>query len=1350
MCGYAALITALCFAQSAGRMVADTKFDLLTAPGKFLSAGLHLWDPVAAFGQLQNQAYGYAWPMGPFFWLGHLLHLPEWVVQRLWWSLLLCLAFFGVVRLAQRLRLGSPVTQVVAGFAFVLSPRITTLLGGVSVEVWPMALAPWVLLPLITASERGSVRRGAALSALVVATCGGVNAVAVAAVLPLGVLWILTRSAGPRKWPLLGWWTLFTGLATFWWVGPLLVLGRYSPPFLDYIENATITTVPTGLARTLVGTSDWVAYFAGIDYPAGQHLVTTPFLVLDAAGLVALGLVGMLLRDNPHQRFLVLGLVTGVALVGFGYSGDLAGWWAADRTDLLDGALAPFRNLHKFDVVLRLPLVLGLAHALRAIPALLRGAGSRTALRLVQVATALALVALALPWVQDEIAPRAGVEAVPGYWTAAADYLARQDQDGTVSLEVPAAAFGVYDWGNVHDDVLQGLATSPWAVRNVIPLAPPGNVVFLDAVTRVLESGHPSSTLAPYLAASGVSRLVVRNDLDRFQTGAPDPAYVKSVLTHSPGLTLARSFGPRVGSRPVSYGPDGTTRVVAGNGLATRTGSVDVYDVSAPAGARLTADPEVVVGGPGAGLRPGVGGPAAHLLPEDASAAAGGEAGQVLTDGLRRRETNFAAVRWNVSATMPAGAPYRLGGPEHTHRFLEHPERWQTTELWTGAVAGVSASSSEAYADALPPLRIGSHPGAALDGDPATGWRSARQVDPTGQWWQTDLARLEYLEKVTVRLTPDSVAVPRLALRSDQGTEVVPAPAPGRARTYDVGFAGATFLRVTAAGRDLRLPGSFGIAEVGVTPALAAQRYLQLPPPDDRFPVDAISLQRDPDRAACVLSGHALPCEDALIAPGEDGDTLARRFSTVYPGDYRLSGTVSLRRTSHGRGLLASGVTATAPGRVGDVAEGPLAAVDGDHHTTWLLRGPRQTLTVRFARPRTLHWIAARVNRAAPAERPTRLWVRAAGHERVVRLGGDSRARLPGWRARVLRVRVVDSQKAFATTGQRFTDVPPGVTGLRVNRRSLAPDAGVPRDFGCGSGPVVRVGDTIVRTRLRASTKQLVRGASVPFSVCGRDDVQLAAGTTDVLAAPNGLFRVDTLLLSSTRAAPAPLTRAVPVARDGRGDPTSVRVPTRSQATVLSLPQNVNPGWTATWQGRDLAVARVDGWRQGWRLPAGPAGTVTLRFAPAPTFSVLLGLGAALVGLLVLGLLAATLRARRAAGTRHPAPLGSGRPGVLDALIAVTAGGLLGGWWGLGGMLAALAVGLLVPRFAGWSLLAGLLMLTGSLALSWSVLTQRSWAVTWSQAWSLAAVCCAVGALAALRRTGPGGRGTTARTGPST
>ena len=1330
MWGYAAVLTAFCFAQSAGRMVADTKFDLVTNPGKFLSGGLYLWDPQAAFGQLQNQAYGYAWPMGPFFWLGELVHLPPWAIQRLWWSLLLVVAFVGIVRLAQRLNLGSPTTQVLAGFAYVLTPRITTLLGGVSVEVWPMALAPWVLLPLVTASRRGSVRRAAALSALVVATCGGVNAVAVAAVLPLGLIWILTRAPGPRKWPLLGWWVLFTGLATAWWLGPLLVLGRYSPPFLDYIENATITTIPTGLARSLLGTSDWVAYFAGIDYPAGQHLVTTPFLMLDAAGIVALGLVGIALRGNPHQRFLTLGLLVGVTLVGFGYSGDLAGWWAEDRTGLLDGALAPFRNLHKFDVVLRIPLVLGLAHGLRVIPGMLRGAGAGLAVRVLQAATVLALVALALPWAQGEIAPRGGVGAVPGYWSAAAGYLAEEDDDGSVALELPASAFGVYDWGNVHDDVMQGLADSPWAVRNVIPLAPPGNVVFLDAVTRVVESGHPSETLASYLAANGVGRLVVRNDLDRFQTGTPDPAYVRSVLTRSPGISLAQSFGPRVGLRPFSYSSDGGTRLIAGTGIAGRTGSIDVYDVAPSASARLTSAPEVLVGDPAAGLRPGLSGPSQRVLAEDSQ---GDESGQVLTDGARRRETNFAAVRWNRSSTLGATEPWRLHGPEHDHRYLSDPERWQATAIWTGNVGGVTASSSEAFADALPPLQIGAHPGAALDGDQATAWRSARQVDPTGQWWQVSFTQPQDLETVTLTLPPHSAPVPKLTLDSGEDSRLVDAPEPGRSRTYQLGFSDAEELRITAAGRDVTLPGSFGLSEVHV-PGVKTQRYLQLPLPDDRYPVDTIALSRDPGRAACVMIRHALPCDDALVAPGEDGDTLARRLTPTYAAGYQLSGTVSLRRTTTaGRALLRSGVAATSTGRVADVAEGPIAAVDGDHATTWLGAGSRPKLQVRLPERRSLDSVTVRLNRRAPASMPTRIEVSAGGHHRVVELDEDGRAELPGWRTNTFTVRVLATGPAFSVVGQRFVETPAGISALRLDDRSLNPDAVRARSFGCGSGPVVRVGDQLVRTRVHATTKELVRGVSVPFRTCGRPDLELDGTTVDVLADPSPLFRVDSLLLRRTDAVPAGLTGTVPVEHDDRGTPTSITVPSRSAETLLTLPQNFNDGWTATWRGAELPAQRVDGWKQGWRLPAGSTGTVALSFEPAGTFTGLLVAGAVLAVVCLVVVWWSWRRERRGHAVSGAPVLRTGRPGLLDAAVAVVAGGLLCGWWGLAGVLGAIALGLLLRRFEGWPVLAGLSILAASLALAWGPITDRSWAVTWSQGWSLAALCCAVAGLAASR-----------------
>src|SRR4051795_7159904 len=420
--GYAALLTALAFIQGTGLMVADTKFDLLTAPVRFLQRGLRLWDPDAAFGQVPDQSYGYAWPMGPFFALGHLANMPPWMIQRLWWALLLCVAFFGMLRLCERLMLGSELTRVVAAFAFVLTPRLTTLVGVVSVEVWPMALAPWVLLPLVRGSKEGSVRRAAAASALVVGCCGGVNAVAVAAVLPLRVLWLLPRGPGPGRWRLLGWWPLFTVLATAWWSGPLLLLGRYAPPFLDYIENATITTLPTDLTRSLLGVNDWVAYFGGPDFGSGLHVVGTPYLLVDAAAVAALGLVGMCLSGNPHRRFLVWGLLTGLVLVGFGCARDLPGFLADERMRSLDQALAPFRNVHKFDVVLRIPLILGLAHALHEVPKRIQALGSVVVLRVFRAGLAVAVVALLTPWLYGVIPASDGVSEVPAYWQQTADY----------------------------------------------------------------------------------------------------------------------------------------------------------------------------------------------------------------------------------------------------------------------------------------------------------------------------------------------------------------------------------------------------------------------------------------------------------------------------------------------------------------------------------------------------------------------------------------------------------------------------------------------------------------------------------------------------------------------------------------------------------------------------------------------------------------------------------------------------------------------------------------------------------------------------------------------------------------
>ena len=152
----AVALVALAFSQAPGKLIGDTKSDLVLDPGGFLRRALAAWDPQQGFGVMANQSYGYLWPMGPFFWLGHQLGVPGWAVQRGWWALLLLVGFAGALKLAGALGIGTPATRLLAALAYTLSPRALSVLGTISVEAWPAAVLPWIVLPLV----RGATRAG--------------------------------------------------------------------------------------------------------------------------------------------------------------------------------------------------------------------------------------------------------------------------------------------------------------------------------------------------------------------------------------------------------------------------------------------------------------------------------------------------------------------------------------------------------------------------------------------------------------------------------------------------------------------------------------------------------------------------------------------------------------------------------------------------------------------------------------------------------------------------------------------------------------------------------------------------------------------------------------------------------------------------------------------------------------------------------------------------------------------------------------------------------------------------------------------------------------------------------------
>ena len=354
-------------ANDPGRMFFDTKLSVdLNAYGYYASLW-HLMDPLNTFGALNNQAIGYAVPMAPFYLAGQLAHVPVWLTERLWLSLIIAVGFGGLVKLAGALGIGSPASRVLAGLAFALWPTFTIVIGSTSSAVVPGMLAPWAVLPLIRAVRGpGGVLGPAARSGAVVLCMSGVNATVTIEALLLPGLFILTYARGRRLVALALCWAGAVAMATAWWVLPLLLLqGRYAFNFLPYIEQAPTTTGTMSAAAALRGAGNWTAYLnLGTPWlPAGWAMVSTPMAIIAGAVAAACGLAGLAMRSMPAAAWLRLS--AGIAAAGAlaGYGGALGGPFHRGVDHLLDGALAPFRNGYKLEPVIAAALALGLAHA---------------------------------------------------------------------------------------------------------------------------------------------------------------------------------------------------------------------------------------------------------------------------------------------------------------------------------------------------------------------------------------------------------------------------------------------------------------------------------------------------------------------------------------------------------------------------------------------------------------------------------------------------------------------------------------------------------------------------------------------------------------------------------------------------------------------------------------------------------------------------------------------------------------------------------------------------------------------------------------------------------------------------
>ncbi|MYR31952.1 DUF3367 domain-containing protein [Nocardiopsis alba] len=1211
-----------------GRIVGDTKLDLTINPLGFMERAFHLWD-ASYFGQLQNQAYGYFFPNGPFHLLFETLGMPEWLVQRLWMAVLLIAAFLGVYKVAEALGLGTVNTRIVAGVAYALAPRVLTLLSYNSAELQPMLLMPWILLPLILGARHGyPPARMALLSGLAFLMCGGTNAASELAVLVVPGLYLITRARGPRKRRLIAWWSVALVLASFWYIAPLFIMARYVYSFMPYTEDAAVTTGITSLFNALRGTSNWMGFLPDMGntaLPAGAELSLTPWLVAVTALVAGLGLAGLINRRTPERLFLITSVLVGTAIVVAGYTGALTGPFAPWMRELFDGALSPFRNVHKFDALIRLPIVLGLAHLPVVVAHDLadrRGeAVSGRVRRVVAGAGAAVFLITLTPLATVGVAPRGGFEEIPEYWYEAVDWLEENAGDPGMTMALPGSARGEYEWGRPLDEPLQPLYSGAWTNHQIIPWGSSGISRINHEIDQRVSSGRGSEGLAATLARLGVTHLVVRNDLQRVGNNGGWPSRVHQTLRNSPGISEAAGFGPVVGS---------LDHRSASQWFDQAYPSLTVYEVedAAPTVGTVPADETLrVTGGPESVLHLAEQGLVDDdrpiLLGDDPGADAVAAEDTIVTDTARRREVVYSDVRRNVSGTMTEEQEYERDVPAPD--VLDPAWEEYVAHARDIGIAGVTASTSEAGVEVRPGDRDPGHaPYAALDDDLGTAWRSSAFEGALGQWIEVEFTEPRDLDGLNVAFEqlPGEPPPSRVTLITDEGrTEAAVAETDEPQRlNAPPGMTSSLRIRVDelAWEPEYRFGTRVGISTIEI-PGLEAARTLDVPGPADAGTL--LFTGSTGTAPGCMEGSNVWVCNQDLEVGGEDSGRLDRTFelsaeSAAVP--HRISGQVVLTdpREAENAANRASGppyVTGSSTAVRHPAAMGR-GALDDDPATVWYPDPEEKNpwLDIELGEATTLDRLDVEFPRADSVMRPIK-----------VTIEGDDTVR-EGWLDGSERVEFAP----LTTSSLRLTFERPEGQALEIGTIELpgvepvdpAPKADV--STACGLGPTLRVNDQRVETRISEGTlADQLNGRPLSYEAC--TELDLSEGENRVVVDPGNRYQVRSALVETVgdSVAERPEVRMAEVDTLRSWGPGERRFDVDvDEDSLLVVNENFNEGWEARVDGIDgpLEPVRLEGWKQAWELPGGTAGTVTLTYTPDTLYQRVLAVGGGLAALLVI------------------------------------------------------------------------------------------------------------------------------------
>jgi hypothetical protein len=1217
----------LALLQSPGMDTADTKIGVHVDPARFMSHVASVWSNTEGLGHVQGGQYsGYLWPMGPFFALGHLIGLSDWVVERLWLGTLLALAAWGMIRLLDALLDGRRgIAHVVGGATFALNPYVVVFTSRATVFLLAYAALPWLLLA-VHRGVRNPTRWWwpAAFALITTSTGGGVNATVTALVL-LGPLLLALYEGwlggvSFKDVARFGWRVVVaTALSSVWWAVPLLVQNHYGLNFLRYTEQLGSIWSTASLSESLRLMGYWTSYLGvGFSTPLipsfgnAETMLFNPFAVAASLLVPALALAGYLwTRRWRYGPFALMLALVALLVMSVGYP---------DGTILRKGLNFIFNHLTAIQF-LRTTYKAGPLLAIAV--ALLAGAGAAELWRRcrpqARVLTALVatglLVASTLPFFQGN-AIELTYKAIPSAWRLAGAELNSQLSANARAVVLPGQAYAYYTWGGTVDPVLPSLTDRQVAVRNVPPFDDLHATDFLWTVDDLVQQQRLlPGELGPLLDLMSARAVITATDDDDALSGALAPAPAAHELRTQSGFERpTRSYGPV----RTFVAPQSTAE------RAVRLPEVRRYDVPARGIVRIEpAGAGTVIDGSAAGVADLA---ALGMLPSSqpiryagdlspaeirTAAAAGGPV--LITDSNRRRVFVASRILQNYGWTVPANEGFT---PDAAllDPFATDGSAAQTVEVFEGA-RDITAPYDPEIAE-FPEHR----PYAAFDGNPHTSWLADTTLPASSHWIQVDLDRPSTIGSIAV--LPDN-ANPAVQIRQvtidgepfalHRGWNVLPV------RLHRVSALRITITHVHAVGPAAGT--GFGFAEIRI-PGLHVHELLRPPTLAENAlrgtdlihtplayvferTTAADPLQRRPAPERIVAHGSEAQAEAALIRQAQDPETgLARRIDPPVARSWTVGGLADVSPTAPDpaldrlAGTNTHGAVFTSSGRLdGRPAYRASSAFDGNDSTAWVAPfAGEEPAWIAWSTPRAVTLTRLRLVRSIlPSRFPTLVRIStpsASTPAMAVPASGTVvlAARLRGRSFKLTVLRAGGSSRPSVAIGEVLG------TGAPVASSSLA------------SAIRGRCGDLMAHAagrrlalRLTGAVAALDAGDALGLRQCGPALV-LPASPVDFTIAP---AVVEPLLVALRSAAPNPLANAalpaggnvLSVGHTGTSSYSDVRVRVRGPAWLV-LGQSYNAGWHATCDGRSLGPPQViDVFANGWRV--GPGCTsVSITFAP--------------------------------------------------------------------------------------------------------------------------------------------------------